>query len=95
MLFISIVSCLDIYLTIRFNENLEEYERNPIARIMLEADEWEVSRFVAIKCFLTILVLKILIGMFHLTKKHALWVVGGVTICQAMLLAYLLVGWSY
>jgi hypothetical protein len=74
---------------------LPEFEKNPIARIMLEADSWEVSRFVAIKCFLTILVLKILIGLFHFNKKHALLIIGGVTLFQGLLLAYLLIGWYY
>lgn len=82
-------------MTIRFSENLPEFERNPIARIMLAADGWEVSRFVAIKCFLTIVVLKILIGLFHFNKRHALFIIGGVTFGQGLLLAYLLLGWYY
>lgn len=89
------VSCLDIYLTIKFSENLQEFERNPIARYMLEADQWEVSRFVAIKCFLTMTVLKILIGLFHFTRVYSLFIVGGVTLAQAALLVYLLIGWHY
>lgn len=92
-LFIGAVSSLDVYLTIKFSDNLPEHELNPIARLILKMDDWEVSRFVAIKVFLTILVLGILRWILYISKKYAFTIITAITICQAILLAYLLYYW--
>jgi hypothetical protein len=92
-LFIGAVSSLDVYLTIRFSDNLEEYELNPIARLILQADDWEVSRFVAIKVFLTILVLGIMRWILYLNQKFAITIISVIAFLQAILLGFLLLSW--
>lgn len=103
-LFIGFVASFDVYLTIRYSENLPKYELNPIARMILDMDQWKitedgdkigVSRFVAVKVFMTILVLAIIRWILYLNKKYAMTIITCVSICQAILFAFLLYGWYY
>lgn len=93
--FIGAVSSFDIYLTIRFSDNLAEYEQNPIARMILENDGWDVSRFVAIKMFMTILVLGILVKIFKYFNRYSNIVITCIALCQLWLLVYLIYYWHY
>lgn len=103
-LFIGFVASFDVYLTIRYSDNLPKYELNPIARMILNMEEWAiyddgdkigVSRFVAVKVFMTILVLGIIRWILYLNKRYAMTIITCVAICQAILLAFLLYGWYY
>lgn len=103
-LFIGFVASFDVYLTIRYSENLPKYELNPVARMILNIEDWPiyddgdkigVSRFVAVKVFMTILVLAIIRWILYLNKKYAMTIITCVAICQAILLTFLLYGWYY
>jgi hypothetical protein len=89
-IFIGAVSSIDTGLTVKFHSGLKEHEQNPVARLILAADGWEVSRFVGIKMFGTILVLGILIWLYHIRRQHALLVIATLTVFQGLLLMYLL-----
>lgn len=100
-LFIGFVASFDVYLTIRYSENLPQYELNPIARAILNIEDWNlhddgdkigVSRFVAVKVFMTILVLAIIRWILYLNKKYALTIISCVALCQALLFAFLIHG---
>jgi hypothetical protein len=88
-LFIGFVSSIDTYLTIKFQDDLFFGEVNPMARWMLEADNWDVSRFCGIKMFGTIFVLGILVLMYVQVPRHAAVVAGAMVAFQAWLLYYL------
>lgn len=101
-LFIGLVASFDVYLTIRFSDNLPQYELNPIARIILQFEDWTthedgdkmgVSRFVAVKVFMTILVLGIIRWILYLNKRYAMTIITCVALCQAVLLGFLLYNW--
>lgn len=100
-LFIGFVASFDVYLTIRYSENLPQYELNPVARMILKMEEWKiyddgdkigVSRFVAVKVFMTILVLAIIRWILYLNKKYALTIISCVALGQAILLTFLIYG---
>lgn len=57
--------------------------------MILASDGWEVSRFVGLKMFGTILVLGIVICLFKRDAKHGLVIIGTLAIFQALLLFYL------
>lgn len=94
-LFIGFVSSVDVYLTIKYSDNLPEFELNPIARLILHIDEWDVSRFVAIKVFMTILVLGIVRWILYLNQKYALTIINAIALCQLILLTFLVYNWYY
>jgi len=83
------VGAIDTELTVRLRDGLEENEKNPIARMILASDGWEVSRFVGLKMFGTILVLGIVICLFKRDAKHGLIIVCSLAAFQAFLLLYL------
>ena len=88
-LFIGAVGSLDTHLTVKLRDGLEENEINPVARMILWVDNWDVSLFVGIKMFSTIIVLGMLIWFFKHTKYGSIIVVT-VAIFQLLLLFYLL-----
>jgi hypothetical protein len=92
-LFIGFVGSVDVYLTIKYSENLPDHELNPIARYILHIDEWDVSRFVAIKVFMTILVLGIVRWILYLNQKYALVIINAIALGQLILLLFLIYGW--
>jgi hypothetical protein len=94
-LFIGFVSSVDIYLTIKYSDNLPEFELNPIARLILHCDKWDVSRFVAIKVFMTILVLGIVRWILYINPKNAFIIINVIALGQLALLIFLLYGWYY
>jgi hypothetical protein len=89
-LWVGAVSAVDTALAVHYRETLKTNEQNSIARMILAADGWEVSRFVALKMMGTILVLGVLAIAYASHKKYA-YVIGGVlALFQALLLFYLL-----
>ena len=90
-IFIGAVGALDTHLTVKLRDGLKENEQNPIARMILSFDGWDVSRFIGVKMFGTILVLGFLIWIFRKHKKYGLIFVVSLAVFQAMLLFYLLI----
>lgn len=84
------MGAIDTGLTVHLRDGLKENERNPVARMILASDGWEVSRFIGLKMFGTILVLGIVICLFKRDAKHGLIVIGTLAAFQALLLLYLL-----
>lgn len=89
-IFVGAVGAIDTGLTVHLREGLKDHEQNPVARMILASDGWEVSRFVGLKMFGTILVLGIVIWIFKRSIKHGLIVVVTLAMFQALLLLYLL-----
>jgi hypothetical protein len=90
-IFVGIVGAVDAGLTVYLREGLKENEQNPIARIILANDDWDVSRFIGLKMFGTILVLGMVICIFKINTKYGLTIIVSLSIFQGLLLVYLLV----
>jgi hypothetical protein len=88
-IFIGIVSSIDTVLTVKLQGVMKEMEENPVARFILDADQWDISRFIGIKMFCTILVLGICFAIYSKHKKAAVTVAAGLAAFQAYLLIYL------
>lgn len=89
-IFVGAVGAIDTGLTVHLRTLLIETEKNPVARMILEFDDWEVSRFIGLKMFGTILVLGFVVHIFKRNTKNGLVVIGSLAIFQALLLFYLL-----
>lgn len=89
-IFIGGVGAIDACLTVLLQEHLCDLEQNPIARMILINDGWNVSKFIGMKMFGTILVLGILICLFKKDTRYGLVVVSALALFQASLLMYLL-----
>jgi hypothetical protein len=69
---------------------LDFHEKNPIARMILAYDGWEVARFIGLKVFGTILVLGINVLIFLKSKFYGLLIITSLALFQTFLLLYLL-----
>lgn len=84
------VSCYDTYLTIRLFEELSRNEQNPIAREILQVENWKtVSTFVSIKMGGTITSLHLATLLFSRNRKWGITVMMAVAAFQLWLLMYL------
>lgn len=89
-IWIAFVGSVDTYLTIYLQLILEESEQNPLARFILDKTNWNVSLFIGIKMFATIMVLGTLALLFLWKRKWAMTAVYSIAIFQAGLLFYLI-----
>lgn len=84
------MSSLDNYLVVKFRSSMPAEEKNPIARWIMQADNWDVSTFVGIKMFTTILVLGLLAIIYSNSKYHGLKYIFILSLFQAALFYYLM-----
>jgi len=89
--FIALVSSIDTSLTVLCAEELISCEENPIARAILQMDNWQVFKFVGIKMFFTIVVLNVLCFLQIKGSKYSSPVVKSLALFQAFLLLYLFI----
>lgn len=80
---------MDTYLTVYLQFILQESEQNPIACFILDMTNWNVSLFIGIKMFGTILVLGTLALLFLWKKKWGMTAAYAIAIFQTGLLFYL------
>ncbi|MGE5193043.1 MAG: hypothetical protein ACM3U2_11130 [Deltaproteobacteria bacterium] len=88
-LFIGLVSAIDTYLTVKFQESLTEHEQNPLARMLLRLDGWEPSLLIGSKFLGSLLVLGILTALHLRNRRLGLTVTGALAAFQLGLLWYL------
>ena len=88
-LFIGLVSAIDTYVTIRFQEWLWHLETNPLARMLLRLDGWNPSLLIASKFFGSILVLGSLLVLHLQNRRVGLLVTAALASFQLWLLGYL------
>jgi multisubunit Na+/H+ antiporter MnhF subunit len=89
-LWIAFISCFDSALTILLKNQLHDFESNPVARIILEYDQWEPSRFIGLKMFGTILVLGVITLIYSYSKKFGFTILISIALVQTVLFLYLL-----
>lgn len=88
-MWIGMVSCYDVYLTILYQEHLRDMEQNPIARAIMSADNWNISSFIGLKMAGTIICLGFLMLLFNIDRRFAYTVTSGVAFFQFCLFCYL------
>lgn len=62
---IALVSLYDCYLTEKYKESLQFCEENPIARLILERDNWKTTTFLTCKAICTCFVLCFLVWLYR------------------------------
>ena len=86
---IAAVSVYDMYLTVRFRDQMIYMEQNPFGRWLMVNCDGSVELFLELKLYGTLLVLLLLLLM-HLRKSHiTLPVTSSVASAQSVLLTYL------
>lgn len=90
LLWIALVSSFDAYLTVYFQNLMEDHELNPFARLIMAANDWDISLFIGIKMFGTILSLWILTILYIVKNKYVYCVTYCIGVFQTILLIYLL-----
>tara|TARA_R110002072_G_scaffold303029_1_gene491473 strand:+ start:207 stop:491 length:285 start_codon:yes stop_codon:yes gene_type:complete len=84
-----VVAAYDTYLTVHFQETINQLEENPVGRWLIKADGGSVALFVGAKFIGTILVLGALPLLYAHQRTLGVVVATGVAICQVILLCYL------
>lgn len=74
----------------RLRATIRDSEENPIARYIMSLDNWDVSLFIGLKMFGTLLALWILHWLFIVNRKMAIVVAFAIAIFQAFLMFYFL-----
>jgi hypothetical protein len=89
-IWIAFVSSIDNYLVVKFRNDMPHDEQNPVARFIMYLNDWDVSTFVGIKMFFTIIVLGILAIIYVGSKHYGLKCVTILSLFQAALFYYLM-----
>lgn len=90
LLFIPIVSSIDIYWSIHNQSELINVEKNPLGRYLINADGGSIGLFMSFKALGTVLVFGILILLYKYRKKWAWAAIITIATIQFLLLIYLL-----
>lgn len=88
-LFIGFVSSVDAALTVKHQESLMQMEQNPIARQLLEWEDWNAGTLIGAKFLGTIVVLGVLAAAHRLHRPMARAVATGIAAFQLGLLLFL------
>lgn len=88
-LWIAFVSSFDTYLVVKLRSEMKTSEQNPIARWIMAHSNWDVSLFVGLKMFFTILALGYLVLIFSEHTSICVKVISVIATLQMFLLIYL------
>jgi hypothetical protein len=89
---IAAVSVYDIFLSLKYQQELPLLEQNPIGLWLIRLGGGEVGVFMRIKAAGTILVMLTLLDLMRRQSRFLLPVTGALTSAQAVLLLYLTLG---
>lgn len=89
---IASVSVYDIFLSLRYQDELRLLERNPVGIWLIDMGGGDVGVFMRIKAAGTILVMLTLLQMMNRQSRLLLPVTGALTSAQSLLLLYLTLG---
>lgn len=89
VLFVALSSLADGYLNYAYPVTYW-MEENPIAAMILRKSGNDVGLLLSLKAAGTALVCLILVGIYHISRRHALVIASGVAAAQALILTYIL-----
>jgi len=87
---ILLVSLIDHYLTIKFQSNVINSERNPLGRLLIYIDGNSVALFMTAKMAFLWVIAVILLKLFQFKKHYAYAGLATLSIVQLLLVLYLL-----
>lgn len=70
---IGLIETFDIYCSIKLQETLLIYEKNPIGKFLIQLDEGDVALFMACKAATMMMLLGIVPCIYALGKKYVAW----------------------
>tara|TARA_R100000664_G_scaffold34249_1_gene55753 strand:+ start:1447 stop:1848 length:402 start_codon:yes stop_codon:yes gene_type:complete len=88
IIYIAVVSSIDMYWSIKIHEVLLDIEQNPIGVFLIEKNDDSVALFMSFKFLGTIFVVMILSALYNKNKKLAWSVITGIVIFQTFLIYY-------
>lgn len=91
-LLVGLVSALDLYLAIKLRDSLYKRELNPLGRLLMRLDNYDVALFMGLKFAGTVTALGILILVWYKNKKIAHICIAVITLLNVALVCFLLFG---
>jgi formate/nitrite transporter FocA (FNT family) len=92
LLWVIMVSMLDHYFTIKLQENILDYEQNPIGTFLIKLDSGSVALFMTVKMICLWLVVIAVILLYNIKKSYAYISLMSLCIAQLLLLLYFIWG---
>ena len=89
-LWVLLVSMIDHYLTIKFQQEIIASERNPLGRWLIGADGGSVALFMTLKMFFLWVIALIVLKLYEAKKKYAYTCIVALSIVQLFLIYYFL-----
>jgi hypothetical protein len=92
LLWVIIVSMLDHYYTIKLQENILDYEQNPIGTFLIKLDSGSVALFMTVKMICLWILVITVITLYNIKKLYAYISLISLCIAQLLLIIYFLYG---
>ena len=86
---IGIISAIDIYWSIVYQDLLYAVELNPMGKLLISMDGGGVALFMSVKMFGTVAALGLLVVLYHWKKKYAWPAMTTIFALQFILLIYI------
>jgi len=88
-LVIGVISSVDLYWSIVYQNYLYDIELNPLGRLLIAMENGGVALFMAVKMLGTIVALGVLVVLYHWKKEYAWPVMTVMFVLQFILLVYI------
>jgi hypothetical protein len=92
LLWVIMVSMLDHYYTIKLQENILDYEQNPIGTYLIKLDSGSVALFMTVKMICLWILVIAIITLYNIKKLYAYISLISLCIAQLLLIIYFLYG---
>ena len=92
LLWVIMVSMLDHYYTIKLQENILDYEQNPIGTFLIKLDSGSVALFMTVKMICLWILVITIITLYNIKKLYAYISLISLCIAQLLLIIYFLYG---
>ena len=86
------ISMLDHYMTIKLQENILEYEQNPLGTFLINFDSGSVALFMTAKMICLWGIAAIILSIYQENKTKAYICIGTLSMAQFLLLLYFMWG---
>jgi hypothetical protein len=87
---ILLVSMVDHYLAIKFQNSILEFEWNPLGVLLIHLDEGSVALFMTLKMGFLWVVAAIILRLYQFKKKYAYVAVAALSFVQLLLMIFFL-----
>ena len=91
-IWILLVSMVDHYLAIKFQDSILEFEWNPLGVLLIELDAGSVALFMTLKMGFLWAVAAIILRLYQFKKKYAYAAIATLSFVQLLLMIFFLQG---